>query len=101
MQTQEGCKSSRNLAQGHTTTFGPIDYFGQPMWLLRSGNTGFGLPSKSDHIWSCCPPSFKKDNRIWSDYGRLSDEADHLTTQEATFHQRVLEKDYAIAPLRS
>jgi hypothetical protein len=27
------------------------------------------------------------------------DEAAHLTTQEATFHQRVLEKDYAIAPL--
>jgi hypothetical protein len=29
------------------------------------------------------------------------DEAAHLTTQEATFHQRVLEKDYAIAPLRT
>jgi hypothetical protein len=38
--------------------------------LLRSVNTeylndGSGLPSKSDHIWSCCPPSLKKDNRIF------------------------------------
>ena len=29
------------------------------------------------------------------------DEAAHLITQGATFHQRVLEKDYAIAPLRT
>jgi hypothetical protein len=35
-------------------------------------------------------PEFHADN-----------EAAHLTTQEATFHQRVLEKDYAIAPLRT
>lgn len=30
-----------------------------------------------------------------------SDEAAHLVVQEATFHQRVLEEDYAIAPLRT
>ena len=30
-----------------------------------------------------------------------SDEATHLDIQEATFHQQVLEEDYAIAPLRT
>ena len=30
-----------------------------------------------------------------------SDEAAHLNVQEATFHQQVLEEDYAIAPLRT
>ncbi|KIM77795.1 hypothetical protein PILCRDRAFT_11693 [Piloderma croceum F 1598] len=30
-----------------------------------------------------------------------SDEAAHLVVQEATFHQQVLEEDYAIAPLHT
>ena len=29
MEMQEGGESSRNLAQGHTITFGPINYFGR------------------------------------------------------------------------
>jgi hypothetical protein len=31
--------------------------------------------SATDHIWSCRPPSLKKDNGIWSDYGRLATDA--------------------------
>ena len=35
--------------------------------LMASMKSGIGAL-----IWSCCPPSLKKDNGIWSDYGRLA-----------------------------
>jgi len=30
-----------------------------------------GQNARAHHIWSCRPPSLKKDNGIWYDYGRL------------------------------
>src|ERR1700676_4499269 len=66
----------QNRAQGHATAFGSTGYFAgwgaasQRHGLLGSvkteyPNDGSGLPSKSDHIWSCRPPPFKKDNGIF------------------------------------
>jgi len=55
MQTQEGCTSSRNLAHGHTTTFGPIDYFGR---LMRSSL----VPNFHDiPIWEPCHESLESN----------------------------------------
>jgi len=45
-------------------------------WIWNTNLTGCNVLHQKNHkelekMWSCRPPSLKKDNGIWSDYGRL------------------------------
>jgi hypothetical protein len=43
-----------------------------PNWNLNlNRKPRSGVQPVLNHMWSCRPPSLKKNNGIWSDYGRL------------------------------
>ncbi|KIM91453.1 hypothetical protein PILCRDRAFT_641 [Piloderma croceum F 1598] len=90
----------RTISTNMLTEEYPTHYICMTKLICR--DRGYVIYKFTFDLFSCfCTPQPAKlpTNLVTIPEFHASDEAAHLITQEATFHQRVLETDYAITPL--